>query len=115
MSATKFAMVTSNLLARKGEARPWEEPLKEPFSWRTEPPKTASAETGAAVAEDAATEWKKCTVRISKHDYERLGILAVKQNTSRQHLLQDAVAQLFDTIDREYGSGCACLGRKPAP
>lgn len=114
MSAPKFAAVTSSLLARKGEARPWNEPLREPFSWRTETPKVTHAETGAATAVDSTTEWKKCTVRISKHDYERLGILAVKQNTSRQHLLQDAVAQLFDGIDRQYGSGCACLGRKPA-
>jgi hypothetical protein len=45
---------------------------------------------------------------MSAHDYERLGILAVKSGTSRQHLLKDALAQFLSAKARDYG--CACLG-----
>jgi hypothetical protein len=34
MSASKFASITSSLLARKGEAKPWEEPDAKAMAWR---------------------------------------------------------------------------------
>jgi hypothetical protein len=45
---------------------------------------------------------------MSVHDYERLGILAVKSGVSRQQLLKDALAQFLAGSARDYG--CACLG-----
>ena len=45
---------------------------------------------------------------MSAHDYERLGILAVKSGVTRQQLLKDALAQFLADKARDYG--CACLG-----
>jgi hypothetical protein len=102
MSSAKFASITSSLLARKGEARPWNQSLEPdmpqiPVAWRTE----------AAVPPPPAKD-RSCSLRISAHDYERLGILAVKAGVKRQDLLKLALAQFLDSKAREYG--CACLG-----
>lgn len=110
MSSAKFASITSSLLARKGEARPWSQslepalepdmPQKIPTAWRTEavlpPPPPPPAKD------------RSCSLRMSAHDYERLGILAVKGGVKRQDLLKAALAQFLDSKAREYG--CACLG-----
>lgn len=149
MSAPRFASITASLLARKGEARPWEEPAKQALAWeRGElPPPVAvavpvfvpapvvahAAETGffkpslkpplAAEPQPAAElapasehvplragDWKKISVRMTHHDYERLGILAIKQDKTRQRVLQEAVDRLLRGITVKFGSSCACLG-----
>ena len=108
MSSAKFASITSSLLARKGEARPWSQSLEStlepampqiPPSWRTE----AAVPPPPPPARDRA-----CSLRMSAHDYERLGILAVKGGVKRQDLLKAALAQFLDSKAKEYG--CACLG-----
>lgn len=134
MSRSKFAAITSGLLARKGEARPWTEPEmlhpKQALAWRPAeisspapqpeallrkapqcelpqfetPLQSTEAETRAA--------WKKYVLRLSHHDYERLGILAVKQGKTRQRLLQETVDQLFTGMTQAYGGKCACLGER---
>jgi hypothetical protein len=126
MSRSKFAAITSGLLARKGEARPWADPdmlpLKQPLAWRsaetgspppqhqTPQPKTHQHETlqPKSGAEKRAA-WKKYVLRLSHYDYERLGILAVKQGKTRQRLLQESVDQLFGGMTQAYGGNCACL------
>jgi hypothetical protein len=45
---------------------------------------------------------------MSVHDYERLGILAVKSDVTRHQLLKDALAQFLADKAQDYG--CACLG-----
>ena len=105
MSSAKFASITASLLARKGEAQPWNslaapEPEKVPLAWR--PPLTMAATPPPPPVKD-----RSCSVRMSAHDYERLGILAVKSGTSRQHLLKDALAQFLTAKAKDYG--CACL------
>lgn len=108
MSSAKFASITSSLLARKGEARPWNQTLESaleqdmpqmPVSWRTE---VATPPPPPPVKD------RTCSLRMSAHDYERLGILAVKGGVKRQDLLKAALAQFLDSKAREYG--CACLG-----
>jgi hypothetical protein len=106
MSNTKFASITASLLARKGEAQPWnslgtQEAEKILLAWRA--PLAVAAPPPPPPAKD-----KSCAVRMSAHDYERLGILAVKSGVSRQHLLKDALAQFLAGKARDYG--CACLG-----
>ena len=116
MSSPKFASITASLLARKGEAQPWnslgnslgnslenaaQEAEKVPLAWRT--PRAVAAPPPPPPAKD-----KSCAVRMSAHDYERLGILAVKSGVSRQQLLKDALAQFLAGKARDYG--CACLG-----
>jgi predicted transcriptional regulator len=45
---------------------------------------------------------------MSAHDYERLGIIAVKAAMSRHQLLKKALAQFIAARAQDYS--CACLG-----
>jgi predicted DNA-binding protein len=102
---TRFASITADLLARKGEARPWNgvgpDLAKQPLAW--EAPAKPVRRAGEA-------KLRKVSLRISPHDYERLGILAVKQGKTRQRLLQEAVSRLFTGMTEDYGVSCRCLG-----
>jgi hypothetical protein len=138
MSQPRFAAITASLLARKGEAQPWAEPAKKPLSWDTqvalpppeqprmmpppplEPPRRTAPEPRmvpplarekdfASASALASRDLKKISVRMSHHDYERLGILAIKQGKTRQRLLQETVDGLIGGIMLTFGSGCACL------
>jgi hypothetical protein len=136
MSQSKFAAITSSLLARKGEATPWEEPRKRLLSWGNdvaqprpdqpsfivppEKPEPASPHLSQRFNNQPAPDcpkladpdkMKKCAVRVSCHDYERLGILAVKSETTRHHLMQEALKQFLATETRPYDKDCLCLSR----
>ena len=122
---SKFASVTAGLLARKGEAQPWTQgaaqgtaqaPVQErmPLVWRSEgrseihaAPAFAEASAGKPPPPPPVKD-RSCAVRMSPHDYERLGILAVKTGTTRQALLKQALAQFLAAKAEDYG--CACLG-----
>ena len=106
-SSGKFASITAGLLARKGEARPWGAPTladnedtPPPLAWR---PAVAAPPPPPPEGKD-----RSCALRMSAHDYERLGILAVKQGVNRQHLLKQALADFLAARAAQYG--CACLG-----
>jgi hypothetical protein len=107
MSA-KFASITSSLLARKGEAQPWRASMAEPeklsLPWRTHVPEAVAAPPPPP----PPAKEKSCSIRMSPHDFERLGILAIKTGATRQQLLKDAVAEFLATRADDYG--CACLG-----
>ncbi len=104
MSSGKFASITAGLLARKGEARPWPalapEETQVPLAWR---PATAAPPPPPSEGKD-----RSCALRMSPHDYERLGILAVKAGVTRQQLLKQALADFLAGQAAHYG--CACLG-----
>ena len=117
MSQGKFASITSGLLARKGEAAPWAE--RAPLPWRAAPPlppAPAPTSTSAPIpapvrpAPPPSEAIKRCTVRLSLHDYERLGIMAVKKDITRQQFLQSALARVLDELAREFPTGCSCIG-----
>src|SRR5580693_140016 len=105
MSSAKFASITSSLLARKGEARPWAQEASTPVSpsWGSDMRLAVAAPPPPPPAKD-----RSCAVRMSAHDYERLGILTVKSGVTRQQLLKDALAQFLAGKAQDYG--CACLG-----
>jgi hypothetical protein len=107
MSNTKFASITASLLARKGEAQPWNhngmpETEKISLPWRT------YTEAAPTPPPPPPGKERSCTIRMSAHDFERLGILAVKKDVTRQQLLRDALAEFLDHKAQDYG--CACLG-----
>jgi hypothetical protein len=112
MSSAKFASITSSLLARKGEALPWgnsgshgmAEPEKLSLPWRQHVPDVAAA---PPTPPPPAKE-KSCSVRMSAHDFERLGILSIKTGASRQQLLKDALSEFLASRADDYG--CYCLG-----
>jgi hypothetical protein len=122
MSSARFASITSSLLARKGEAMPWnqnQEMEKTSLSWREPvlpPPVVAQAPRPAAAAVPPAppppSKDRSCGIRMSPHDYERLGILAVKAGATRQQLLKNALAQFLASQAAHFS--CACLGKGEA-
>ncbi len=104
MSHGKYAHITADLLARKGEARPWPaltraEEVPEHRPWR---PAVAPPPPPPEIRE------RNCAVRMSAHDYERLGILAVKADVTRQQILKQALEEFLASRAAQYG--CACLG-----
>jgi predicted transcriptional regulator len=115
MSATKFASITAGLLARKGEAMPWaqaQENEKPVPAWcpPVVPPLAVTPRApalAAAVPPSTPPKDKSCSIRMSAHDYERLGIIAVKTGASRPQLLKDALAGFLAAQARQHG--CLCL------
>jgi hypothetical protein len=61
----------------------------------------------AAVPPSVPPKDKSCSIRMSAHDYVRLGIIAVKTGVSRPQLLKDALAQFLAAQARQHG--CLCL------
>lgn len=114
MSSAKFASITAGLLARKGEAMPWtqsgtQENEKPAPVWRQPPPVVGPRppRLAAAVPPSVPPKDKSCSIRMSAHDYERLGIVAVKTGVSRPQLLKDALAQFLAAQAKQHG--CLCL------
>jgi hypothetical protein len=117
MSAAKFASITAGLLARKGEAMPWvqsgtQESAKPVPAWRQQvaPPPVVTPPPpllAAALPPSTPPKDKSCSIRMSAHDYERLGIIAVKTGNSRAQLLKDALAQFLAGQAKQHG--CLCL------
>lgn len=75
-----------------------------PLAWRSEPRPAMDA----TPPPPPPVKDKSCAVRMSVHDYERLGILAVKTGVTRQQFLRDALAQFLAAKAQDFG--CACLG-----
>ena len=112
MSSPRFASITSSLLARKGEAQPWNQGAKaesvSSIPWRPYTPEAPVEPPPPPPGKD-----KNCSIRISAHDFERLGILAVKKNSTRQQLLRDALADFLAAKAQDYG--CVCLSGAGGP
>jgi hypothetical protein len=49
-------------------------------------------------------------MRVTQMDYERLGIIATKRDTTRQLLLHAILDQFLAAATEEYGSSCDCIG-----
>ena len=115
MKQGQFAPITAALLARKGEARPWEygaanTPSRE-ISSGSKPLRALEVPPGPQEnAGVAGEEIRKLTMRVSHMDYERLGIIATKRDTTRQRLLHTMLDQFLATAAEEYGSSCGCIG-----
>ncbi len=146
MSSPRYAPITSSLLVRKGEARPWHIPGSEfaaapprivemqhevqheqhevqhekpaPVAPRPAPESMAEPQPRAPVAAlapcnshvDGEEHDKRCTLRLSHAEYERIGIIAVKKEISRQHVLRQAIEHYLADAKEEYQSACGCLG-----
>lgn len=124
MSSAKFASITAGLLARKGEAMPWSPENEKPMpAWRQPvapppvPPVVTPRAPVLAAALPPATplppKEKSCSIRMSAHDFERLGIIAVKTGVSRPQLLKDALAQFLAAQARQHGCLCLKAGVEP--
>jgi hypothetical protein len=163
MKGSRFASITSSLLVRKGEARPWQMPGSEISDLRSTTPMhhyaaTADEETfveeerrAAHIAEEERTaaqdylNWKRaqgeaiaaqarmqahdqsdrhefghqehhdehtkrCTLRLTPAEYERLGIIGVKREMTRQQILRHAIDYYLAQAKAEFQTICGCLG-----
>jgi hypothetical protein len=117
MSTGKFASITSSLLARKGEATPWAQGGQPTLAWRAEPPEPAPqfikpppAMARATAPPPPPATLKRCSVRLYQADYERLGLMAVKKDVTRQQLLQTALGEVLANMAREFPRSCSCIG-----
>lgn len=52
---------------------------------------------------------RRLFVNLSPDEYERLGIVAVKRDSSRHQLLRDALDAFLKKAAKEYKDGCLCL------
>ena len=116
MSRNKFAAITSSLLARKGEAAPWRDtaPVAWPPAVVVDGPHFVAPETPCVAHETNAAPLKsdalkRCTVRLTRREYEKLGILAVKKNLTRQQLLQAALGEVLAGMAQTCAPDCGCL------
>jgi hypothetical protein len=126
MKQARFAPVTASLLARKGEARPWNDGSYR--AWPAPPPDGAhllpagfgrsdgEADEKPAVvppltiSAPSAEGTRKLTLRLSPSDYERLGLIATKRDITRQRLLHQILDEFLATAADEYGAKCGCIG-----
>ena len=112
MSQGKFASITSSLLARKGEAAPWHETGRIPLAWRSDGVPTMVATSKIPPPPPPSPRaMKRCTVRLSQDDYERLGLMAVKKDITRQQLLQAALTEVLAGMAKDFTQSCACIGK----
>jgi hypothetical protein len=130
MSHGKFAPVTANLLVRKGEAAPSAvavppQPLR-PVAWigGLSSPPMADAEHkfvfspehgehghGADAKEHcgAGEKPRRIVLALTPHEYETLGLVAVKKGSTRHQLAQEAMDAYFEWLISEYGEACSCI------
>ncbi|HWF65510.1 MAG TPA: hypothetical protein VN685_12925 [Rhizomicrobium sp.] len=126
MRQGKFASITAVLLARKGEARPWDydgaEIAAEPHDGFFSPHAPAPSPLCEEHANDAAPAprpfafpqtgdgMRRVTLRLSHADYERLGLIAAKRDITRQRLLHQMLHDFLAGAAHEYGAQCGCIG-----
>lgn len=131
MKQAKFTPVTAALLARKGEARPWGDggtqawpaPANTPHllsngfevSKRPRVEKEPALSPPFSIAAASPTGPRKLTLRLSPSQYERLGLVATKRDTSRQRLLHHILDQFLATAADTYGAKCGCIGGSCQP
>jgi hypothetical protein len=127
-----FAPITSNLLVRKGDAKPWQSPshgLRElvlvpmhesdsglPADCRvessSEPRKqrdSAAVSRLKAAATSAAPGERTKRFSLSPAEFERLGVAAVKRGVSRQQILRESMEFYLTDIAQTLMAPCECL------
>jgi len=103
LSTQRFAPLTSNLFARKGDAAP--SAPKPPSFWTREP---VPPKPDLPPPPPPADRPHRMMIALSSSDYERLGIAAVKKGVTRHQVLRSALDAHLERLKREYG-GCGCM------
>ena len=111
MSQTKFAPITSSLLARKGDAFPSAMAVKPSLFWaRDEAPPPIDRPVPAIVPPGPPQTAKphRMLVALTASEFEKLGIAAVKKGVTRHQIVRTALDLHLERLKREYG-GCGCM------
>jgi hypothetical protein len=108
---SRFAPMTADLLARKGEARPSAMALKPALAWLQD--RLEAAPPAMVPPEPAAPAEKphRIMVALSALEYETLGIAAVKKNTTRHLIAREALDFYFSQLAHEFHDQCRCVSK----
>lgn len=129
MSHSKFAPVTANLLVRKGEAAPSPVIPPQPVPVRAvpwvadpyPPPPMIEPDEHKFVFSEAmfhgdgkehcgtGEKPRRLVLALTPHEYETLGLVAVKKGSTRHQLAQEAMGAYFEWLVSEYGEVCGCI------
>lgn len=112
MSSSPFAPITSNLLARKGDAVPSAVAAKPSLFWTREtqapPPPPVAVRDVPRPPPPESGKPHRMMVTLTPTEFERLGIAAVKKGLTRHQIVRAALDAHLDRLKREYG-GCGCM------
>jgi hypothetical protein len=106
----KFASITADLLARKGEARPWAYNSQETVLAEVKPVMFGHAEHQEIHAQPSLEGGRRLALRLSESDYECLGLIAAKRDVSRQVLLREILDGFLAEAAEEHRGRCGCIG-----
>jgi hypothetical protein len=128
MSLGRFAPITADLLARKGEAAPslaakrvfdWTHGLRVPsrqdqdvWPGRNRGESKSAREhisSDEEVSVPGREKSRRIVVSLAVAEFERLGIAAAKKDMTRHELVQTAIRSYFNMMFREFGNACWCL------
>ena len=103
---SRFAPMTADLLARKGDAGPSALALKPALAWLKD--RLEAAPPSMAPAPHAEKP-HRIMVALSNLEYETLGIAAVKKNTTRHLIAREALDFYFSQLAQEFHDQCRCV------
>ena len=107
MSQPRFMPVTSNLLARKGDAVPSAIASKPSLYW-TEALPPVAAQDGPGEVPPLVGKPHRMVVTLSASEFEKLGIAAVKKNVTRHQIVRTALELHLERLKREF-CDCGCM------
>jgi hypothetical protein len=116
----KFASITSALLARKGDAAPSViPPVRSVPAYDTEreyeprpmlPVRPAPRPTQKRPRLLASAERKRrVVVTLTADEFQKLGIVAAKKDSTRHDLVRDALFDQLNAFARQEAPACACI------
>ena len=121
MTHSKFAPVTASLLVRKGEAAPSPVATQPPaaVTWLSDVSRRAPSpdaqehkfvfHQSEPDVDHGPEKLRRIVLNLTPHEYETLGLVAVKKNSTRHQLAQEAMDAYFDWLMSEYGEACSCI------
>ena len=113
MSQIRFTPITSNLLARKGDAAPSAVTGKQTFVRANggATPLFAGEQQQRAAEPSLPRDGAKphrLMVTLSASEFEKLGIAAVKKGVTRHQMVRTALELYLDQLRQEFGT-CSCM------
>lgn len=113
MSQSRFTPITSNLLARKGDAAPSAVAGKPAFirANGSAVPLVGGEQPGRPSETPASPDGAKThrmMVTLSASEFEKLGIAAVKKGVTRHQMVRTALDLYLEQLRREFGT-CTCM------
>ena len=132
--SNRFAPITAELLARKGEAKPFDLAgtdrttidrrdvvhtlnVSAPASYPTingvsnalSPQREPLGANAFSAHKPPAGRRHSVSLVVSDHEFERLGIIAVKRRVNKQQLLRLAIDHYLEKLADEYRTDCQCI------